>query len=105
MCTTQDDISAPFSIKTIDTTVFSSWTRPGNRVNTSTLEDMKRVVNMTPKQILRAGVRDDGKLCQAYLVAGLTLMSYKVESSTGIAVWPKVVDGIPCFQHLILSIL
>lgn len=99
MCTTQDDISAPWSMDTLDISVFSSWTRPLNRRNTSTLKYMKRVENMTPKQILRAGVRADGKLCQAYLVAGLTLMSYKVESSTGIAVWPKVVDGIPCFQR------
>jgi hypothetical protein len=96
--TTQDDISAPWSMDTLDISVFSSWTRPLNRRNTSTLKYMKRVENMTPKQILRAGVRADGKLCQAYLVAGLKLMSYKAKSSTGIAVWPKVVDGIPCFR-------
>jgi hypothetical protein len=54
---------------------------------------------MTPKQILRAGVRADGKLCQAYLVAGLKLMSYQDQSSTGNAVFIKVVDGIPCFRR------
>ena len=63
------------------------------------LEDMKRVENMTPKQILRAGVRADGNLCQAYLVAGLMLTSYHHQSSTSEAVFPKVVDGIPCFQR------
>ena len=78
--------------------VLASWTRALNRVNTSNVEDMKRVENMTPS-LLRAGVRADGKLCQAYLVAGLKLMSYNYQSSTGEAVFPKVVDGIPCFQR------
>jgi hypothetical protein len=99
VCTTQDDISAPWNMDTLDISVLESWTRPLNRINTSILEDMKRVEDMTPKQILRAGVRADGELCQAYLVAGLTLMSYKAKSSTGNPVFPKVVDGIPCFRR------
>ena len=99
MMTTQDDIAAPHSIVTLDMAVLASWTRALNRVNTSNVVDMKRVENMTPSQILRAGVRADGSLCQAYLVAGLMLTSYHHQSSTSEAVFPKVVDGIPCFQR------
>ena len=71
----------------------------GLPINTSNVVDMKRVENMTPSQILRAGVRADGSLCQAYLVAGLMLTSYHHQSSTSEAVFPTVVDGIPCYQR------
>lgn len=67
VATSHDDVGAPHHIDSLDISALFSWTCVLNHGNVSNYKDMKSMKNMTQNQILWAGVRADGSLCQAYL--------------------------------------
>ena len=90
-----DDAGYSYRLPTNNSAVFSTWSHANNDHVVTSSDEVRPVANMTKDQILRAGLRTEGKrirVCMTYAVLGVLSVALTADAKSAP---PLIADLVP----------